>query len=46
MQLLSSDEQLFELSDAAARQSIHLQHHAEDIGDEAPVKVDLLTTPR
>ena len=46
MQLLSSDEQLFELSDAASRQSITLQDLAEDVGDGAPVKVDVLDSGR
>ena len=41
MQLKSSDGQLFELSDAAARQSITLQG-AEHVGDGAPVPVPLL----
>ena len=40
MQLLSSDGQLFELSDAAARQSVTLQG-AEEVGDDAvPVRLD------
>ena len=43
-QLLSSDGQLFELSDAAARQSITLKG-AEDVGDEA-VPVPLLNSGR
>ena len=46
MQLLSSDGQLFELSDAAARQSIYLQHITEDLGDGAPVPVPLLDSGR
>ena len=37
MQLSSSDGQLFELSDAAARQSVTLQDLAQDVADEAPV---------
>ena len=41
MQLLSSDGQLFELSAAAADQSITLEHLAEDAGDGAPVPVSL-----
>ena len=40
MQLLSSDGQLFELSDAAARQSVTLQG-AEEVGDDAvPVRLE------
>ena len=40
MQLLSSDGQLFELSDAAARQSVTLQG-AGEVGDDAvPVRLD------
>ena len=39
-QLLSSDGERFELSDAAARQSITLKHMSEDVGDDA-VKVPL-----
>ena len=41
MQLKSSDGQLFELSAAAADQSITLEHLAEDAGDGAPVPVSL-----
>ena len=43
-QLLSSDGERFELSDAAARQSITLKG-AEDVGDEA-VPVPLLNRGR
>ena len=45
MQLLSSDGQLIQLSDAAARQSVTLQG-AEDVGDGAPVPVPLLDSGR
>ena len=45
MQLLSSDGQLIQLSDAAARQSITLQG-AEHVGDGAPVPVPLLDSGR
>ena len=45
MQLLSSDGQLIQLSDAAARQSITLQG-AEDVDDGAPVPVPLLDSGR
>ena len=45
MQLLSSDGQLFELSDAAARQCITLQG-AEHVGDGAPMPVPLLNSGR
>ena len=41
MQLKSSDGQLFELSAAAAHQSITLEHLAENAGDGAPVPVSL-----
>ena len=44
MQLTSSDEQLFELSDAAARQSVTLQDLAQD--DGRPVRVSLLDSGR
>jgi hypothetical protein len=44
MQLTSSDEQLFELSDAAARQSVTLQDLAQD--DGRPVPVPLLDSGR
>ena len=43
MQLRSSDGQLIQLSDAAARQSVTLQG-AEDVDDGAPVPVPLLST--
>ena len=46
MHLLSSDGQLSELSDAAARQSVTLQDLAEDVGDGAPVPVPLLDSGR
>ena len=46
MQLSSSDGQLFELSDAAARQSVTLQDLAQDVADGAPVKVDVLDSGR
>ena len=45
MQLLSSDGQLIQLSDAAARQSVTLQG-AEDVGAGAPVPVPLLDSGR
>ena len=45
MQLLSSDGQLIQLSDAAARQSVTLQG-AEDVDDGAPVPVPLLDSGR
>ena len=41
MQLKSSDGQLFELSAAAAHQSITLEHLAENADDGAPVPVSL-----
>jgi hypothetical protein len=44
MQLKSSDEELFELSDAAARQSVTLQDLAQD--DGRPVTVHLLDSGR
>ena len=46
MQLLSSDGQLFELSDAAATQSVTLQDLAQNVADGAPVKVDVLDSGR
>ena len=46
MQLSSSDGQLFELSGAAARQSVTLQDLAQDVADGAPVKVDVLDSGR
>ena len=46
MQLLSSDGQLFELSDGAARQSVTLQELAEDVDAGAPVPVPLLDSGR
>ena len=45
MQLLSSDGQLIQLSDAAARQSVTLQG-AEDVDAGAPVPVPLLDSGR
>jgi hypothetical protein len=45
MHLKSSDGQLSELSDAAARQSVTLQG-AEDVGEGAPVPVPLLDSGR
>ena len=44
-QLRSSDDELFELSDAAARQSITLKHFLEDTGDGV-VKVPPLNSGR
>ena len=45
MELLSSDGQLIQLSDAAAKQSVTLQG-AEDVDDGAPVPVPLLDSGR